>query len=143
KERSAVESRYQLEAFMDVLQGSYQQPDEMLARARLLGYALTTPQIVVIFEMTPSEPAHTLHSSHTQWSKRVRDELLRTWPSSWVLTEAWRVTALLPLSIADNDGNVASENSILTRLERVQARLQQSQGASDNLPAYSAGLGRA
>src|SRR5260221_436048 len=49
RERSEVESRYSAEALMDVLQGNYQQPDEMVARARLLGYDLAKPQVVVIF----------------------------------------------------------------------------------------------
>src|SRR5438552_10028674 len=73
KERSAVESRYQLEAFMDVLQGSYQQPDEMLARARLLGYDLTASQVLAIFEMFPNEPEHPIGTPQAQWSRRVRD----------------------------------------------------------------------
>jgi purine catabolism regulator len=44
----------------------------------------------------------------------------------------------------DNDsaGSAESENSILTRLERVHARLQYSKGSNNSLPAYSAGLGR-
>src|SRR5439155_24274511 len=98
KERSAVESRYQLEAFMDVLQGNYQQPDEMLARARLLGYDLTAPQIVAIFEIPPAEPEYPTGSPQAQWNKRLRDELLRTWPASWVSSEARRVIVLLPSS---------------------------------------------
>ncbi|GAC1617107.1 MAG: PucR family transcriptional regulator [Ktedonobacteraceae bacterium] len=148
KERSAVESRYQLEAFMDVLQGSYQQPEEMLARARLLGYNLTTPQVVVIFEMLSAEPEYLSGSPHTQWSKRVRNELLRTWPASWVLTEPRRVTALLPLSIVDDSSNHArtsdtvSENAILSRLARMQSRLQPGQGSTTHLPIYVGGLGR-
>src|SRR5207248_8977120 len=58
KERSEVESRYQLEAFMYVMQGNYQQPEEMLARARLLGSDLATPQVVAILETPPTEPDH-------------------------------------------------------------------------------------
>src|SRR5205085_7655307 len=80
KERSEVESRYQLEAFMDVLQGNYQQPEEMLARARLLGYDLATAQVVAIFEVLPAAPEHPSGSSPAHWSKRIRDELLRAWP---------------------------------------------------------------
>src|SRR5229473_5542208 len=48
RERSEVESRYSAEALMDVLQGNYQQADEILTRARLLGYDLLVPQIVAI-----------------------------------------------------------------------------------------------
>ena len=51
RERGEVESRYQSEALMDVLHGIYAQPAEMLARVRLLGYDLSTPQVVVIFEI--------------------------------------------------------------------------------------------
>src|SRR5947209_18188402 len=74
RERSEVESRYQTEAFMDVLQGSYPQPGEMLARARLLGYDLTAPQVVAIFELAPSEPDYPTNSAQAHWDKRVRNE---------------------------------------------------------------------
>jgi len=156
KERSAVESRYLLEAFMDVLQGNYQQPEEMVARARLLGYDLITPQIVAIFEMLPTEPDYPSGSPQAQWHKRVRDELLLAWPNSWILSEPRRVTALLPLSTTttagsattaagehDNgSGSLESENGMLTRLERAHARLQYSKGSTTRLPAYAVGLGR-
>lgn len=144
KERSDVENRYQLEAFMDVLQGNYQQPEEMLVRARLLGYDLTTAQVVTIFELHSDEPEHPSGSPKAQWSRRVRDELLLAWPSCWVLHEARRVTALLPLLTADNHSNPSgsdNENILLTRVERVHARLQQNNNAA--LPAYSIGIGRA
>jgi len=55
RERSEVESRYHVEAFMNVLQGQYQQPEEILARVRHLGYDLTGPQIVVLFAAASSE----------------------------------------------------------------------------------------
>jgi len=141
RERSEVENRYQVEALLDVLQGSYQQPEEMLARARLLGYDLTTPQVVVIFETSPTESEHAVGSPQAQWSKRVREELQRMWPTCWVLSEPRRVTALLPVSLADNstDDEREGENIIFTRLERAQARLQQSRGS---LPVYSGGIGR-
>src|SRR3989440_3072683 len=142
KERSEVESRYQLEAFMDVLQGNYQQPEEMLARAHLLGYDLATAQVVAIFEVLPAAPEHPPGAPPAQWSKRIRDELLRAWPGAWVLSESRRVTALLPLPLSENSSSIESENSILTRLERVHTRLQQSQGITANLPVYSGGLGR-
>ncbi len=144
KERSDVENRYQLEAFLDVLQGNYQQPEEMLVRARLLGYDLTTPQVVTIFEFHSDEPEHPPGSPKAQWSRRVRDELLLAWPSCWILHEARRVTALLPLITADNHSNPSAsdnENTLLTRVERVHARLQQNNNAA--LPAYSIGIGRA
>ena len=143
KERSAVESRYQLEAFMDVLQGNYQQPDEMLARARLLGYDLTAPQIVAIFEIHANEPDYPPGSPQAQWSRRVRDALLLAWPASWILTESRRVITILPLPSANNQNSNShrdAEKVILTRLERVQTRLQQ--GNNNALPAYSIGLGR-
>ncbi len=147
KERSAVESRYQLEAFMDVLQGNYQQPDEMLARARLLGYDLTAPQIVAIFEIHANEPDYPPGSPQAQWSRRVRDALLLAWPASWILTESRRVITILPLPSANNQNSNSHSNShrdaekvILTRLERVQTRLLQ--GNNNALPAYSIGLGR-
>ena len=144
KERSDVENRYQLEAFMDVLQGNYQQPEEMLVRARLLGYDLTTPQVVTIFELHSDEPEHPPGSPKAQWSRRVRDELLLAWPSCWLLHEAHRVTTLLPLLTTDNHSNPSgsdNENILLTRVERVHARLQQNNNAA--LPAYSIGIGRA
>src|SRR6266699_1696917 len=58
RERSEVESRYSAEALMDVLQGNYQNSDEIVARARLLGYDLTIPQIVAILELPPEEPEY-------------------------------------------------------------------------------------
>src|SRR2546421_6065673 len=140
KERSAVESRYQREAFLDVLQGNYQQPEEMLARARLLGHDLTSHQIVVIFETTPPEPDHPLYSSQGQWIRRIRDELLRSCPSTWVLPELHHITALLPLALIANTGHPESETTILTRLERVLARLQSGQGNNEQFPTYSVGL---
>lgn len=140
RERSEVESRYQVEALMDVLQGHYQQPEEMVARSRLLGYDLTVPQTVVIFEISPLEPEHPLGNSQAQWSKRMREELLRDWPTSWLLSEARRITALLPLSIADKSAE--SENTIFTRLERVHTRMLQSRGGNSTFPAYSGGIGR-
>jgi purine catabolism regulator len=132
RERSEVESRYHLEAFMDVLQGNYQQPEEMLTRARLLGYDLTTPQAVAVFELpsVDSEPS----SSNLYWNRRLRDELLRAWPTSWVLTEPRRVTALLPLTSSEDD-----ENTIFTRLQRVYARAQHNNGNASLL--YSGGMG--
>ena len=133
RERSEVESRYSAEALMDVLQGNYQQPDEMVARARLLGYDLATPQVVVIFELAADEPGY----PQAQWGKRLRDELQRTWPSCWVSSEAGRVTALLP--VAEYDAHAEGEKAIFTRLERVQARVQQGNGS---LSAYTGGIGR-
>lgn len=145
RERSEVESRYLVEAFTDVLQGHYQQPEEMLARARILGYDLTSAQVVIIFEVSPSESDYP-HSDYppSQWSKRVRDELLRDWSTCWVLSEPRRVTALLPLQ--EIDGAVLdeheSENNIFARLERVHIRMLQSKGSSSALPLYSCGIGR-
>ncbi len=143
KERSEVESRYQLEAFMDVLQGNYSQPEEMLARARLLGYNLTSPQIVAIFEIAVSEPVYVSGSPKSQWSRRLRDELLRVWPTGWILTEPRRVTVLLPLAETEPDnGKVGEENEVFTWLERVHTRILQSKGNNSALPVYSGGVGR-
>ncbi|MEO8973235.1 MAG: helix-turn-helix domain-containing protein [Ktedonobacteraceae bacterium] len=144
RERSEVEGRYSAEAFTDVVQGNYQQPDEMLARARLLGYDLTLPQTIVIFELAAIEPDYATGSPQAQWNRRVREELLRDWPMSWIYSEARRVSALLPLN--SNSTNSEDENAIITRLERVQARIQQRGGNSTNnengMPLYSTGIGR-
>jgi len=142
RERSEVESRYHLEAFMDVLQGNYQQPEEMLTRARLLGYDLTTPQVVVIFELPASDPEPATGTPMAQWNRRFRDELLRAWPTCWVLNEPRRVTALLPLASIEEGAEQEreSENSIFARLERVHARLQQKKNDNSNV-LYSGGMG--
>src|SRR6266516_1573280 len=142
RERSEVESRYQVEAFTDVLQGHYQQPEEMLARARILGYDLVPSQVVVIFEVSPGEPDYQDGGSPAQWSKRVRDELLRDWPGCWLLSEVRRIIALLPLQ--DVEGMMqdehGSENNLFSRLERVHARVVPAR--SFDLPLYSCGIGR-
>ncbi|HEU5228083.1 MAG TPA: helix-turn-helix domain-containing protein [Ktedonobacteraceae bacterium] len=144
RERSEVESRYLAEAFTDVLQGHYQQPEEMLARARLLGYDLTTPQVVALYEVAPGESDYPEGSPLALWSKRVRDELLRIWPTGWVLCEPRRVTALLPLS--DLDGNAEHEreceDAVFSRLERVQSRLSSGKDNGTESLVYSCGIGR-
>jgi purine catabolism regulator len=142
RERSEVEGRYHLEAFMDVLQGNYQQPEEMLTRARLLGYDLTTPQVVVAYEISPSEPEPAVGSILAQWNRRLRDELLRAWPSCWTMSEPRRVIALLPLSPEEGmaERERESENSIFIRLERVHARMQQNRNGNYGAP-YSGGMG--
>lgn len=144
RERSKVESRYQSEAFMDVVQGSYQQAEEMQARARLLGHDLSIPQAVVILELSPDETGYAGSSPPAQWSKRLREELLRTWPTAWVIHEPRRVMALLPCSKnagSRNDGNEPfDEQAILNSLERVQARMYPH--ASRPRPLYSGGLGQ-
>ncbi len=144
RERSEVESRYQVEALTDVLQGHYQQPEEMLGRARILGYDLAIPQVVVIFEMSPSEPDFSNGSLIAQWSKRVRDELLRIWPSCWLLSESRRVIGLLPLAELDCnlDDERECEIAIFARMERLQTRLQQSRTNGPRVPSYSCGIGR-
>ena len=140
RERSEVETRYQTEALMDVLQGNYQQAEEMLARARILGYDLAIPQVVAIFELAPSEPEYPVNGPSSQWNRRIRDELLRAWPESWVLSEPRRVIALLPYPLNSNNQDLLreSEQTVFKRLERVQARVQQHNGT---LPAYSGGIG--
>lgn len=144
RERSEVESRYLVEAFTDVLHGHYQQPEEMLARARILGYDLTAPQVVAVFEVTASEPDFPMSSPLAQWNRRVRDELLRVWPSCWVLCEPRRVVAILPmLELAGEIENENEcENNTFTRLERVHSRMAQSRNSSSTIPLYSCGIGR-
>src|SRR5581483_12395930 len=114
RERSEVESRYQVEALMDVLQGHYQQPEEMMVRARLLGYDLSIPQTLVIFEISPNVSDFPASSPYGQWSKRIRDELVRAWPTGWILTELRRVVALLPIPLPDNspESEREQENSV-------------------------------
>lgn len=144
RDRSEVESRYQVEAFTDVIQGHYQQPEEMMARARLLGYNLALPQAVTIFEVASTEQDTMSGSILAQWSKRIRDELLRAWPSGWVLTESRRTIALLPLGEVQNNAEEEreSENTTFTRIERVMARIPASKSNGGNTPVYSCGIGR-
>lgn len=129
RERSRVESRYQSEAFMDVVQGNYQQAEEIQARARLLGHDLSVPQAVVVFELALDEATYTASGPQAQWSKRLREELLRTWPTAWVVHELRRVMALLPCTRTANGyeaeaANSSDEQAILSSLARTQARLQ-------------------
>lgn len=146
RERSEVESRYQVEAFTDVLQGHYQQPEEMMARARLLGYDLTVPQVVTLFEVAIQEHETSLGSALSQWSKRIRDELLRSWQNCWVLLEPRRITALLPLSeietTPDPEQERENENTTYARIERLMARVLSGRDNGTNLPVYSCGIGR-
>ena len=144
RERSRVESRYQSEAFMDVIQGNYQQAEEMQVRARLLGHDLSIPQAVVLFELAQEETTYATTGPHTQWSKRLREELLRTWPTAWVIHEPRRVMALLPNIRTGNtfeqEGETSDEQAILSSLERTQTRLQ-PQNARNKL-SYSGGIGQ-
>jgi PucR family transcriptional regulator, purine catabolism regulatory protein len=143
RDRNEVESRYSAEALMDILQGNYQQADEILTRARLLGYDLLVPQIVAIFEIGQIKPEYPVSSLLTQWSKSTRDDLQRIWPTCWISFEARRVVALLPV----NDSTEVIESSdfekvISTRMDRFQARLQQGKTGNGNPPTFSAGVGR-
>ncbi len=142
RDRNEVESRYSAEALMDVLQGNYQQTDEILTRARLLGYDLLVPQIVAIFEIGHNEPEYPTSSFQAQWSKRIRDELQRIWPTCWVSFEARRVLALLPTNESIGVMESETEKTISTRMDRVQARLQQGKIGNGNLPTVTAGMGR-
>jgi purine catabolism regulator len=148
RERTEVESRYQVEALTDVLQGHYQQPEEMMARARLLGYDLTTPQVVVIFELSLHDQDISSSLVLAQWSKRVRDELLRAWPTCWVLAEARRVIGLLPLPTTVHDEKVeveqGYENAVCAKLERVLDRISPEASRVQGVvsPVYSCGCGR-
>lgn len=144
RDRSEVESRYQVEAFTDVIQGHYQQPEEMMARARLLGYNLATPQAVASFEVATAEVESTPSATLALWSKRVRDELLRAWPNSWILAEPRRVIALLPLPemTGSPEAEREGENTTFTRIERVMLRIPSGKGNGTHLPVYSCGIGR-
>ncbi|WP_338251802.1 helix-turn-helix domain-containing protein [Dictyobacter halimunensis] len=144
RDRTEVESRYQVEAFTDVIQGHYQQPEEMMARARLLGYDLTTPQSIVVFEISPGEHDFSSSSAHAQWNKRVREELLREWPACWVQSEARRVIAILPLPPFDDqsENERELENSLYSRLERVVFRISSQKNNGTARPTYSCGIGR-
>lgn len=144
RERSEVEGRYQVEAFTDVLQGNYQNAEEMIARARLLGYDLSLFQIVVIFETALSDADVAADGSLMQWSRRVRDELLRAWPACWLLTEARRVTALIPLVSVDSveRDEHGAEQMVFARLERVHTRLQQGRGTNSGYLTSTVGIGR-
>ncbi|MEO7020335.1 MAG: helix-turn-helix domain-containing protein [Ktedonobacteraceae bacterium] len=145
RERSNVESRYQSEAFMDVLQGTYQQAEEMLARARLLGHDLAGPRVVVLFEISPDETAYTASGPHVQWSKHLHGELLRTWPTAWIIHEPRRVMALLPYA-KNGSGQVTDaaqagdQLAILNSLERVQIRLHPRNAR--HTPFYTGGIGQ-
>ncbi len=144
RERSKVEIRYQSEAFMDVVQGSYQHAEEMLARARLLGHDLSVPQAAVVFELSSDETGYADGGPPTQWSRRLREELLRTWPTAWVIHEPRRVMALLPCTrnggAPEGRNDLPDEQMILNSLERVQARMYPQY--SRHKPLYSGGLGQ-
>ncbi len=142
RERSEVETRYTAEALMDVLQGNYQQADEILTRARLLGYDLLVPQIVAIFEIAQNEPEYPTSSFQAQWSKRIREELQRIWPACWVSFEVRRVIALLPTNESNGADESEIEKTIFTRIDRVQSRLQQGKTGNGDLPTFTAGIGR-
>ncbi|HEU0004082.1 MAG TPA: helix-turn-helix domain-containing protein [Ktedonobacteraceae bacterium] len=141
RERSEVESRYQSEALMDVLQGNYAQSEEMMARARLLGYDMSSMQVPVIFELSPDEPDYAQSGLHPQWQRRLREELLRAWPAAWISSEARRLIALLPVTGDDKQTEAENEEAVLTHLERALARAQQGNGAFGVSPAYSGGVG--
>ena len=140
RERSEVESRYQAEALMDVLQGNYSQTEEMIARARLLGYDLAPPQFVLVFELAPGIPEYGPGSAQAQWGRRLRDELLRASPTCWVSFEARRVLALLPVIDYVPQQEREYEQATLRKLERAQSRVEQGYGVQ--LPVCSGGMGR-
>ncbi len=144
RERSKIESRYQSETFMDVVQGNYQQAEEMLARARLLGHDLAGPRAIVLFELSSDDTAYSVSGPHAQWSKRLHEELLRTWPAAWVVHEPRRVMALVPCasngSGQEPEAHASDEQALLNSLERVQARLQPRN--TRHTPFYSGGLGQ-
>lgn len=142
RERSEVESRYSVEALMDVLQGNYPQAEEMVARVRMLGFDLSTPQVVTVFELSPAEPHFLPGQVQTQWQGRLRNELLRAWPSCWVSSEARRLIALLPITVLEAQEERELEQSILKRLERAFDRYQPGNGNASDQPRLSCGIGR-
>ena len=140
RERSEVEGRYHTEAFMNVLQGQYQHPEEILARVRHLGYDLTSPQIVVIFEASSNEEDSTL----VQWARRVREEMVRVWPTCWLVSEAQRVIVLVPIISFEGEeelGETEGEQTLVTQIERLLTRLQQHR-SNGPFPLFSCGIGR-
>ncbi|GCF10581.1 CdaR family transcriptional regulator [Dictyobacter arantiisoli] len=144
RDRTEVESRYQYEAFTDVIQGHYQQPEEMMARARLLGYDLTTPQAVVLFEISPNEHDFSSNNAYAQWSRRIREELLREWSACWVQNDARRVIALIPLAPFDSQPETEREHetALYSRLERVVSRISSQKSNGSTRAIYSCGMGR-
>ncbi len=142
RERTEVESRYADEAFVDVLRGSFTQPEEMIARVSVLGYDLTLPQVVVVFQLASSEPNYAPGHIQHQWQARLRGELQRTWPTCWVSSEARRIIALLPCSEEDAHIERELEQAILSRLERVLARYYSSAASNGAMPQLSGGVGR-
>ena len=140
RERSEVESRYHVEAFMNVLQGQYQHPEEILARVRHLGYDLTGPQMAVIFEAASNEEDTAL----VQWTRRVREEVMRVWPTCWLVSESQRITVLvpiIPLEGEEGQTETEGEQALVARIERLFIRLQQQRG-SVAFPLFSCGIGR-
>ncbi len=140
RERSEVEGRYHVEAFMNVLQGQYQQPEEILARVRHLGYDLTGPHTVVLFEAPSNEDDGSL----VLWARRIREEMVRLWPTCWLMSDAQRVIALVPvllLTEEEQQGENEVEQTLVSRVERFSTRLQQSRG-NVPLPLFSCGIGR-
>jgi purine catabolism regulator len=119
-----------------VIQGHYQQAEEMLTRARLLGYDLTLPHIALVIEPPVQYARQGMH--RPQWNRRVRDELLRAWPTSWVLDDTARVVALLPVA-QHPTGQQEDEDYLVARVERLHDTLQRG-----TLPVLdcSFGIGR-
>ncbi len=135
RERSEVENRYHVEAFMNVLQGYYQQPEEILTRVRHLGYDLTGPQVVIVFEAATNEMQQ--ESIITQWTRRIREEMVRIWPTCWLISEAQRIICILP--VAPDEDEAAQDEQVREHLERLSARQQQGRFT---VPIFSCGIGR-
>ncbi len=142
RERSEVENRYHVEAFMNVLQGQYQQPEEILVRVQHLGYDLTGSQVVVIFEASPQEERQDV--ALAQWARRVREEMVRVWPTCWLLHDVLRITGIIPvasLEVEAQQDKQDIESVLVLRLERLHTRLQQGRSTL-SLPTFSCGIGR-
>jgi purine catabolism regulator len=107
----------------------------------LLGYDLLVPQVVAIFEIGQNGPEYSASNPQSLWSKRIHDELLRIWPSSWISIEARRILALLPMNESHDTHESDLEKTISSRMNRVQARLQQGGIRSSNHTAFTAGIG--
>ncbi len=135
RERSEVEGRYYAEAFMNVLQGQYQQPEEIVVRVQHLGYDLTTPQAVVIFEASEQEQGIVL----AQWTRRIREEMMRNWSGSWLLSESQRIFCIVPVEAEAQHDKRETEEMLVSRLERLTTRIQQSWSGA---PKFSCGIGR-
>src|SRR5260370_7625514 len=115
-----------------------------MGRARLLGYDLIIRQVVILFEVTTHEHESSLSSSLSQWSKRIRDELLRIWQNCWVLLEPRKVTALLPFPEMGTSPAPEEEregdNNIYSRVDQLMTPVPPPKDRGMNFPTYSSAI---